>query len=123
MKTTSRSVIQAAGQKSAAITIDRQIRNYLDFLRLEKNLSPNTITSYKFDFAKYRSFLISAEIQSASMVSEEHISRFLAVLHRGDLSPRSAARTLSTVRGFHRYLFGEEEAKDDPTQIIDSLKR
>jgi integrase/recombinase XerD len=123
MKTTLRIVKHEAGQKSAAANIDSQIRNYLDFLRLEKNLSPNTITSYKFDFAKYRSFLISAEIQTISAVSEEHISKFLAALHRGNLSPRSAARTLSTIRGFHRYLLGEDEAKDDPTQIVDSPKQ
>jgi integrase/recombinase XerD len=123
MKKISRVVKQAEEQKSATASIDRQIRAYLNYLRLEKNLSSNTLTSYKFDFAKYRSFLMSAEIQTASVVSEEHISKFLAVLHRGNLSARSAARTLSTIRGFHRYLLGEEEVLDDPTQIIESPKQ
>ena len=110
-------------QKPASRSLDRQIRNYLDFLRLEKNLSRNSLTSYSFDFAKYRDFLISAGIESASGVFEEHISKFIAVLHREHLSPRSVARTLSTIRGFHRYLLGEEEVQDDPTQIIDSPKQ
>ena len=123
MKIKSHIVKQASEQKSATTNLDRQIRNYLDFLRLEKNLSRNTLTSYKFDFTKYRSFLVSAGAQTASAVSEEHISKFLAVLHREKLSPRSVARTLSTIRGFHRYLLGEEEVKDDPTQIIDSPKQ
>ena len=114
---------QAAEQKFTISNLDRQIRNYLDYLRLEKNLSQNTLASYKFDFTKYRRFLISAGIQTASAVLEEHISKFLAVLHREMLSPRSVARTLSTVRGFHRYLLGEEVVKDDPTQIIDSPKQ
>ena len=123
MKTISRTVQHAAEKKSAVITLDIQIRNYLDFLRLEKNLSFNTLTSYKFDFAKYRNFLVSAGIQTAAAVSEEHISKFLALLHRENLSPRSMARTLSTIRGFHRFLLGEEEVRDDPTQIIDSPKQ
>ncbi len=123
MKTTSRIVKQTAEQKSTVINLDRQIRNYSDFLRLEKNLSSNTLTSYKFDFSKYRNFLVTAGVQSASSVSEEHISKFLAVLHRKNLSPRSIARTLSTIRGFHRFLLGEEEVRDDPTQIIDSPKQ
>jgi integrase/recombinase XerD len=123
MKTTSRIVQQAEEKKSATTKLDHQIRTFLDFLRLEKNLSGNTLTSYKFDFAKYRSFLISAGIQSASDVSEEHISKFLALLHRKKLSARSMARTISSIRGFHRYLLGEEEVKDDPTQIIDSPKQ
>jgi site-specific recombinase XerD len=94
MKTTSHIVKQAAEQKSATTNLDRQIHNYLDFLRLEKNLSPNTLTSYKFDFSKYRGFLISAGIQTASAVSEEIISKFLTLLHREYLSPRSVARII-----------------------------
>ena len=123
MKIISRIVKQAAEQKSATSNLDHQIHNYLDFLRLEKNLSRNTLISYKFDFAKYRNFLITAGVQTASAVSEEHISKFLVVLHREKLSSRSMARTLSTIRGFHRYLLGEEEVKDDPTQIVDSPKQ
>jgi integrase/recombinase XerD len=123
MKTGSHTVQQAREKKSATTSLDRQIRNYLDFLRLEKNLSSNTLTSYKFDFAKYRGFLISAGILAATDVSEEHISKFLTLLHKKNLSPRSMARTISTIRGFHKFLLGEEEVRDDPTQIIDSPKQ
>jgi len=123
MKTTSHILKRASEEKSARTNLDRQLRTYLDFLRLEKNLSPNTMISYRFDFAKYRSFLLSAGIRTAAAISEDSISKFLAVLHRERLSPRSVARTLSTIRGFHRFLLGEEEVKDDPTQIIDSPKQ
>lgn len=123
MKNKSRIVRQVIEQKFATTELDHQIRNYLDFLRLEKNLSQQTLMSYKFDFDKYRSFLAHMSIQNASMVTEDHISKFLTALHRRALSPRSIARTLSTVRGFHRYLLGEEEVKNDPTQIIDSPRQ
>jgi integrase/recombinase XerD len=123
MKRLSRIVQQAAEQKTAATNLDRQIRSYVDFLRLEKNLSQNTLISYNYDFAKYRSFLESLGIPSAADVTEDHISAFLALLHREQLSPRSVARTISTIRGFHRFLLGEEETRDDPTQIIDSPKQ
>ena len=119
MKSKSRIIKQIVEQKSKTTLLDHQFRKYLDFLRLEKNLSPHTLTSYKFDFGKYRSFLVKDGIQSASKVTEEHISKFLAVLHRRTLSPRSVARILSTIRGFHRYLLGEEVVTNDPTQIID----
>lgn len=110
-------------QKSATIELDRQIQNYLDFLRLEKNLSHHSLISYKFDFDKYHAFLIHAGIKNASGVTEGHISEFLVILHRRKLSPRSIARTLSAIRGFHRYLLGEEEVKNDPTQIVDTPKQ
>ena len=114
---------QAVEKKSAAMPLDRQIRRYLDFLRLEKNLSSNTLISYSFDFAKYRSFLVATGIYNATAVSEGHIGGFLAMLHKKNLSPRSMARTVSTVRGFHKFLIGEEEVQDDPTQIIDAPKQ
>jgi len=123
MRKISRIIKQAVERKSAATELDRQIRTYLEFLRLEKNLSPQTLVSYKFDFAKYRKYLIQSEVQTASGVTEEHIGKFLAALHRRNLTARSVARILSTIRGFHRYLLGEEEVKDDPTQTIDSPKQ
>jgi integrase/recombinase XerD len=123
MRKKSHIIKQAVEQKSATTELDHQIRNYLEFLRLEKNLSPQTLVSYKFDFAKYRNHLIHSEVHEASSVTEEHIGKFLAALHRRNLTARSIARILSTIRGFHRYLLGEEEVKDDPTQIIDSPKQ
>jgi integrase/recombinase XerD len=123
MKEKSRILKQVIERKSATTELDRQICNYIDFLRLEKNLSPQTLISYKFDFAKYRGYLVNSGIEAASNVTEDYIEKFLAALHRQNLSARSVARILSTVRGFHRYLIGEEEVKDDPTQIIDSPKQ
>jgi integrase/recombinase XerD len=123
MRSKSSTVDQSAEQKGVKTDLDRQIRSYFDFLRLEKNLSAQTLTSYKYDFAKYRSFLSSAGIDSAASVTEDNVSTFLKLLHRKSLSPRSISRTISAIKGFHRYLLGEEEAKDDPTQIIESPKR
>ena len=107
-------------QKTA---LDRQLSKYFDFLRLEKQVAQNTLVSYEFDLIRYSEFLSGIEIASADAVKEEDITKFIHVLHRTHLAPRSIARTLSAVRGFHRFLIGEEESKDDPTQNIDSLKR
>jgi len=48
----------AIEQKEATSPLDSQIHKYFDYLRIEKNLSPQTLASYKFDFLKYRNFLI-----------------------------------------------------------------
>ncbi len=103
--------------------LDRQLRRYLDFLRLEKSLSKHSIASYSFDFAKYRSFLLTHEVSDAAAVTDAQVQQFITSLHRRGLSARSSARALSAIRGFHRFLLGEGLAKDDPTQIIDSPKR
>jgi integrase/recombinase XerD len=102
---------------------DNQLSKYFDFLRLEKQVAQNTFLSYEYDLARYKDFLRGVSIGSAEEVKEEHISKFIQSLHERRLSPRSIARALSAVRGFHRFLIGEEVTTDDPTQNIDSLKR
>jgi integrase/recombinase XerD len=110
-------------QHSAAIELDRQLNKYFEFLRLEKNLSVHSLSAYKFDLDKYRAFLVGSRVDNAVRVTGNHISKFIASLHRRPLSPRSIARTLSALRGFHRYLLGEGDVQDDPTQVFDSPKQ
>ncbi len=114
----------SANQKNLADNaLRRQLGNYFDFLRLEKQVARNTFVSYEFDLTSYKHFLDRLGIGRADQIAEEHISKFIQALHERRLSPRSIARTLSAVRGFHRYMVGEDAAKDDPTQNIDALKR
>jgi integrase/recombinase XerD len=99
-----------------------QLRRFLNFLRLEKNLSPHTIASYSYDLKKYSDFLARTSLVGAADVRTDHIDTFLNELHRSSLRPKSVSRTLSTLRGFHRYLVGEGEGGDDPTESIDAPK-
>ncbi len=103
--------------------LDKEIRRYFDFLRLEKGLTQHSLHSYQFDLKKYRSFLSGSSIDSARAVNESHLSEFLKTLADRRLSPRSVARILSAVRGFHRFLVGEGIHDDDPTDNIDTPKR
>lgn len=103
--------------------LDRQLKQYCDFLLLEKGIATNSYTSYLFDLKKYYDFLLRARKHDASAVLEDSISKFLQELHRYGLSPRSQARAFSAVRGFHRFLLGEGIADDDPTQNVDPPKR
>jgi len=103
--------------------LDRQLKQYCDFLLLEKGIATNSYTSYLFDLKKYYDFLLRAQKNDAAAVEENSVSKFLQELHRYGLSPRSQARAFSAVRGFHRYLVGEGMTNDDPTQNVDPPKR
>lgn len=105
------------------LQIDQQIQRYFDFLRLEKGVTQHTLHSYQFDLAKYRSFLVQHNLTSAILITQEDVSDFLKELSHRNLSPRSIARILSAVRGFHRFLVGEGIHPDDPTEDIDAPKR
>jgi integrase/recombinase XerD len=105
------------------LKLDSEIRQYFNFLRLDKGSSQHTLHSYQFDLAKYRTFLTDLNIDSATRVNERHLSDFLKLLAQKRLSPRSVGRILSAVRGFHRFMVGEGLHNDDPTENIDSPKR
>lgn len=103
--------------------LGRQLAAYLNFLRLEKNVSENTFKSYSSDLERYCAFLDEQHLSSAAKVTEDHVSKFVRSLNKAGLSPRSIARTFSAVRGFHRFLVSEEWAEDDPTQNLEPPKR
>jgi integrase/recombinase XerD len=96
---------------------------YCDFLLTEKGIATNSYISYCLDLAKYHAFLQAEAIKDAARVRDETVGKFLRTLHAKELSPRSIARALSAIRGFHRYLVTEEKAEDDPTQTIDPPKK
>ncbi len=104
-------------------TLDRQVGKFFDFLRLERQVAKNTLLSYEFDLTRYREFLSSNGVSSARQITEDLVSRYVKSLHGAGLSSRSIARAVSAIRGFHRFLVGEEESPDDPTENIESQKR
>jgi integrase/recombinase XerD len=108
---------------SSSTVIDRQVRSYLDHLRFEKNLAATSRSSYTFDLTKYVTHLGSLGIHDAAQAQGNHVTEFIAALHRRGLSSRSIARAISAVRGFHRFLVAEELAPDDPTQVVDPPRR
>ncbi len=103
--------------------LDRQLKQYCDFLLLEKGIAVNSYASYVFDLKKYYDFLVRARIRDGVKVQETSVSAFLQELHRHGLSSRSRARAFSAIRGFHRFLVGEGLAADDPTVNVDPPKR
>lgn len=103
--------------------LSRQMKQYCEFLLTEKGIATNSYTSYCLDLEKYSAFLEKEKISDADRVRDETVGKFLRALHTDALSPRSIARALSAIRGFHRYLVAEEQAEDDPTQTIDPPKK
>lgn len=87
--------------------LDRQVHGYLRQLAIERGLSPNTVEAYRRDLARYVAYLgPEAEIGE---ISVDQVTGFLVSLMDGEnaVGKSSAARMLSSVRGFHRFLRDE----------------
>ena len=98
--------------------MNRHGEEYLHFLALEKNASPNTVSSYRLDIARYCAFLEARQVTDVGQVSSEQIAQFLINLHDEGLSPRSVNRAFSAVRGFHRFLMIEGIARTNPAETV-----
>ncbi len=94
------------------------IDSFLDYLRVERALAPNSIEAYASDLAKLARFAESQGVDAARGLTPELLGRFLAHLDASALQARSAARHLSAVRGLCRFLMRERALSDDPSALL-----
>lgn len=98
---------------------DGLLNKFLNYLSVEKGLSRNTVASYARDLEKY--FLFMRQ-KGPDDISEDDVIAFLAHLSADGISAASAARNLSAIRGFHKFLLIDQLAKSDPTVNLDTPK-
>ncbi len=96
------------------------LRSYLDYLRLEKNASVNTVESYNLDLTRYLTCLEEEGITRPEQITEKHITEFLRVLTGLGLSGRSVTRNRTSVRMFHRFLVKEGITQHNPAANIEA---
>ncbi len=103
-----------------AMQFEVVLKSFLDHLRIEKGLSPNSITAYDRDLRKFALFVYSESLEYSSL-TEEDISRYEASLKRLDLSPASINRAISALKSFYLYL-GIEYETANPMQAVERRK-
>ena len=94
---------------------------YRDYLRLEKNMTSNTVEAYTDDVGKLLLYLKDAGLQPES-VKLENLEHFAAGLHDIGITPRSQARILSGVRSFYKFLLMDRRIDTLPTELLPSPK-
>ena len=101
--------------------MEAQIRTFLNYLRVEKGLSPNTIQAYRRDLAKFSAFAAKLKLR-ADQIERTHVVEFLRMLYLQKLDSRTVARHLVTIRHFFRFAFTEGIIQEDPAINIQSPK-
>jgi integrase/recombinase XerD len=96
---------------------------YLAHLRVEKGLAANSVESYARDVRRYLVHVSDAGRTSWDEVLRPDVQSHLSALAASGISPRSQARALSAVRGFHRLLMSERICLADPTDEVDAPRR
>jgi integrase/recombinase XerD len=101
--------------------VEAQIRSFLNYLRVEKGLSPNTIEAYGRDLLKFGVFAAKHGLKTEK-VKRGDVVDFLSGLYRNGLDSRSVARHLVAVRNFFRFSLTEGLIKEDPAANVESPK-
>lgn len=95
------------------------IKEYQNYLRLERSLSKNTIENYTFDIEKLVLFLKQYDIKMSPItITGEVVQQFIYEIATS-VNPRSQARLISGLKSFFNYLIFEDYRTDTPLELIE----
>lgn len=96
-------------------SLEVSIQSFLDFCRVEKGLAPNSILSYRQDLTRFSRFCRKS---APDAPPAEAVRAYLDSLYAGNLSSRSIARHLTTLRNLFHFLLQEGKLSVDPVSVI-----
>ena len=101
--------------------VSAAISSFLTHIRVEKGLSPNTVSAYRRDLIKFSEFAQKRKL-TLETASRDDMVDFLAGLYRQKLESKSVARHLVSLRNFFRFAQIQELIREDPSVNLESPK-
>ena len=96
-------------------------KGYETFLRIEKSLSPNSVSAYVNDINKLIMFVEDHYPNlTPETVKLAQLRKFVEWMTQKGISPRTQARTISGIKSFYKFLLIEEAVENDPTTLVES---
>lgn len=104
------------------------VAQYLDHLREERRLAPNSISAYQRDLQRYLQYGRSRGMSDVSAITADDLAGLADWLATAGLSGRpltgsSVTRTLVTVRGFHKFAQSRGLAPSNPAAVLSAPER
>ena len=101
--------------------MEKQIKQFLDFLQNEKRVSNNTLQSYSRDIHQYENYVSQNRINYAKVDSQK-INEYLKHLQDIGKKTSTISRNLASIRSFYQYLGRIKKIKHGPTENIQTPK-
>ncbi len=98
------------------------LKEYLTILKLEKNLSDNSVASYENDIRKFLQFAEEKGAKDLSEVTSLMLTEFLSMQEKLGVARSTTARYISSLRGFFSYLTNRKYIESNPAEVIGSVK-
>jgi len=103
------------------LNLTTYFKDFENFLKLERNLSKNTIQSYRSDLKKFEVFLLKTNVKELKYINPEIVREFLYEQSK-KVTGKTQGRIISTLRSFYNFLVLEKIAENNPIEDIDYPK-
>lgn len=98
------------------------LKDYQNYLRIERGLSHNSVVNYSLDVQKLIKWLDGHEILVSPIhIDETKLQEFIYHIAK-EVNPRTQSRIISGLKGFFNYLIFEDYRKNNPLELIESPK-
>lgn len=93
---------------------------FLDFIKIERGYSENTLEAYKKDLDQFSKFVKGSSLDK---IDRENVKAYLEHLYDQGFSVPSTERKLACLKSFFKYLIREDKMETDPTRDIKLPKK
>ncbi len=98
------------------------VESFLEMMAAERGAAANTTESYERDLMEIAAYL-KKRASSFTTADKSLLESYIASLSKGNFSPRTIARRISSLRQFYHFLYSENIRKDDPATKLDTPKQ
>lgn len=98
------------------------LSEYLEYLEIEKGLSPNTLDAYRRDLVDFTDFCLNHGSKELNDITRGQINNYILHLREKNFNPRSVVRKIASLRGFFKWLVANEYIKSNPAETIEQPK-
>lgn len=99
-----------------------RIDEFKIYLEFNRNFSKNTILAYERDLIKLKNYAENLPVNSPDEITLADLQAFLYELSKQNISERTQARWISTVKTFFKFLLEEEFREDNPARLLEAPK-
>ena len=98
------------------------IHKFIDYLKIERQLSPLTLKNYERDVTQAADYFHAQGIDSWSKLHSHQFRMYVAMRHRKNLSGKTIQRELSSLRRLYEFLIREKQAENNPLKGVKAPK-
>lgn len=105
------------------MNLQRALKEYLNYLAIERGSSRNTVAAYKRDLERYIASLEEAGVREPDDIERRHIEAHIQDLQTKELAASSIERAVSAIKGFHRFMVAERITTVHPAASLPLPKK